>query len=575
MSPKRKLAVVGTAIAALLGTAGLNDTAFPCGGLFCRQVPIDQAGEQIIFRQDGDVVTAIILIQYVGDAEDFSWVVPVPGIPELSTGSDLVFGPLESATRPQFNLITTGDACPIEVDLDFALNNDSVGPTAGEADVADDGGVVILERLAVGPFDVEIVSSDDAEALVIWLDENGYDLTDRGGDLIAPYVAEGKNFVALKLRQDQGVGDIEPLIMKYQAPEPCIPIRLTAVAAQQDMGVIVWLLGESRAVPLNYLHVVPNYTRLNWYSGTGSAYASYQGLITAAMDEATVGMGNAGGQGFATDYAGRDIDVLSQLPTAEAFGDELARLAGVDDDAEFIRQLVGGFVFAQDKVLEVLRRELPLPEGDDEFVYQVPELLVDTFSAELLAAARSAIVVELNSAVIDPLNETRAVFAGDLYLTRFFTTLSPEEMTVDPTFSFNPDLPDQPLVREATMDVRCTTSGTRWSLTLGPGTDRDGELVIEGKGRPPGFFGAPPTIDQGAFSRSETMTTSGAPTLVTQKTFAVADVISTEPDGTADATSGSTIGGILCGAGTGECGAGTAAILLWTMVGFHLIRRRR
>ena len=113
MSPKHKLAGVGTAIAALLGTAGLNDTAFPCGGLFCQQVPIDQAGEQIIFRQDGDVVTAIILIQYVGDAEDFSWVVPVPGIPELSTGSDLVFGPLESATRPQFNLITTGDACPI------------------------------------------------------------------------------------------------------------------------------------------------------------------------------------------------------------------------------------------------------------------------------------------------------------------------------------------------------------------------------------------------------------------------------------------------------------------------------
>ena len=59
------------------------DEARACGGFFCQAVPINQAAEQIIFRQNGDQVTAVVLIQYVGDAEDFSWVLPVPGVPSL------------------------------------------------------------------------------------------------------------------------------------------------------------------------------------------------------------------------------------------------------------------------------------------------------------------------------------------------------------------------------------------------------------------------------------------------------------------------------------------------------------
>ena len=52
-----------------------------------------------------------MLIQYVGEASDFSWVVPVPGVPELSTGSDVLFQSLEQATRPQFNLEIDGESC--------------------------------------------------------------------------------------------------------------------------------------------------------------------------------------------------------------------------------------------------------------------------------------------------------------------------------------------------------------------------------------------------------------------------------------------------------------------------------
>jgi len=542
-------------VVAAFGLLGITVTTrvLACGGFFCQAIPINQAGEQIIFRQDGNIVTAVVLILYQGEAADFSWVVPVPGIPELSTGSDLVFSPLELATRPRFNLEVKGEPCA-NPDPFGGLGGPLLG--VGSADSVDDG-VQVLERLVVGPFDVEIVTSEDADALALWLDENNYDLTDRGRDLIAPYVDEGMNFVALRLRQDQGVGDLQPLIMRYESDKPMIPIRLTAVAALPDMGVIVWLLGESRAVPLNYLHVTPNYTRLNWYFGTFAAFASYQGLITAAMDE-------AGGQGFATDYAGRDLDVLSQLPTVESLGNELVRLTAIVDDAAFVAGLAGGFIFPRDQVLEILRRNLPLPAGDGEFVYQIPELLVETFTAEELAAARSAIVVELNDTVIDPLAETLAVFDGDPYMTRLFTTLSPEEMTLDPIFSFNPDLDDQGLDRNATLETRCTGFTTRWTLTLGEGTGRDGEVVIDGFGSPPIF--TPPIIDQESVWRTEWVTASGPADVVTQKQFPLAQIIGDDagPSGVD-----------LCGTSIAQCGAGILGVLMFTMLGLRSMRQRR
>ncbi|MCH8052808.1 MAG: DUF2330 domain-containing protein [Planctomycetes bacterium] len=545
------VAVVLAALASVLvRLPNMVDEARACGGFFCQAVPINQAAEQIIFRQNGDQVTAVVLIQYVGDAEDFSWVVPVPGVPELSTGSDVLFQSLEPATRPQFNLKIEGAACS-SFDLFQGLGFlGGLGQPDSE-DAAD--GVTVVSESVVGPFDVQVVSSEDPAAMAQWLEDNDYDLSDRGQELIEPYVEEGMNFVALKLRQDQGVGDIRPLIMKYQSDKPMIPIRLTAVAAEDDMGVLVWLLGEARAVPLNYLHVTVNYTLVNWYFGTTTAYASYQNLITTAMNE-------AGGQGFATDFAGRLPDLLDQLPSDEAYSTELERLQAIATNPSFYDELAFGFVFPSDQILEMLRRELPLPEGASEFTYQSGALLAEVFSDAELAAARADIETMIQSDIIEPLAETLTVFAGDPYMTRFFTTLSADEMTLDPVFSFNPDLDDQALERNATLKIECSAlAGTSWSLTLGEGTDRDGEVVLKGEGLPPTETFTAPVLDQLSVSKTEWLSERGTAELVLQNEFAVDNVI-----GDADG---------LCGAGAGSCGAMSLGMMLAGIVGLRTIRR--
>jgi len=53
-------------------------------------------------------------------------------------------------------------------------------------------------------------------------------------------------------------------------------------------------------------------------------------------------------------------------------------------------------------------------------------------------------------------------------------------MTLDPSFEFNPNMETQSREREATLIENCVNDETQWSLTLGKGTGRDGETVING-----------------------------------------------------------------------------------------------
>ncbi len=551
--------VIATGAAAIAAVGVFANLAWACGGFFCQLVPIDQAGEQIIFRQDGDQVTAVILIQYAGEAEEFSWVVPVPGIPDLSVGSDLVFSPLEQATRPQFTLLVDGEPCS---EPTFFLGGFGSAPVSDDFSTgAEDSGVEVLQTLSVGPFDTQVISSDDPRALVTWLEENAYDLSDRGEELITPYVEEGMNFVALKLRQDQGVGDIQPLIMRYTSARPMIPIRLTAVAAEPDMGVIVWMLGDAPAAPVNYLSVEPNLTRLDWFSGTFNAYASYQDLVTEAMNE-------AGGRGFATDFASVTPDLSGQLPDASVLQSEIDGLRG-SDDATFYANLFFNFTLPQNKVLEILRRQLPLGDGVDESNYAESAVLGAILGADVVTAAREAILAELEATVIEPLEETLEALAGKAFMTRLYTTLSPEEMTLDPVFTFNPDVPEQSLEREATLDLSCVGDETRWTLTLGAGTGRDGEVVIRGIGESP-LFTSPPVIDQFAVATSAMADDQGAPQIVTANTFSEAVVRTTSSGGTDTITN--PFEAILTFCGNGILGAMVLSFAALTL--FAVARRR-
>ncbi|HEX3594658.1 MAG TPA: DUF2330 domain-containing protein, partial [Polyangiaceae bacterium] len=234
------LAAAGAALA--IGTAAPRADA--CGGFFCSASPVDQTAEHILFTvNDDQTVTAYVQIQYAGDRDAFAWVVPAPGLPKLTTDfPDQAFRALSLATDPQYRSNSCGGP--------------RGAPTLGvsaNAGASKDESVTVLATQAVGPYETTTVQATDSSALVEWLQAHDYRITNKMIPLLEPYVEGGMNFVALRLQADKAVSDIQPLGMTYDGDKPSIPLRLTAIAAQPEMGIVSFILSDRRWAPENYI----------------------------------------------------------------------------------------------------------------------------------------------------------------------------------------------------------------------------------------------------------------------------------------------------------------------------------
>ena len=329
-----------------------------CGGFFCTTVPMNQVAENILFIQGDGTVTTHVQIQYSGTAADFAWILPLPAVPELAVSHNQIFTWLQAATQPDFRLNTEGleDNCYLPYEfLDLIYGTCSVCADVGTSGPPD---IQLVAQEQVGPYDTVVVSSDDAQAIVDWLVDNGYQLGELGVELLTPYVEEGFYFLALKLSPDRDVGDLQPIAVTYAADTPGIPIRLTAVATEPDLGIFAYILGEHRAVPTNYRHVQINEALIDWFYSD----SNYQRVVTQAANE-------AGGQAFVTDYAGSS-QIAHNFFRWEF---DLALLRQQDHPADFLNEALWQGFSPDAQMQTLVRRHIPIPPAvlEEEVLLEV------------------------------------------------------------------------------------------------------------------------------------------------------------------------------------------------------------
>lgn len=276
--------LLATAVA-IVGLASAQPV-LACGGFFCIDTPVDQNAERIIFTQNRDgTVSAYVQIEYTGAAPDFSWILPLPDAidaedVEVPEDAMAAFRELEVATDPVF----------IPPDLPECANV----PLPAMAPAPAQAGVEVFASGEVGPYGFDVVGSEDPDALVSWLRDNNYRVTEAMEPLIDLYVEEQFVFLAMKLRPDQGTQDVEPVKVTYPSSKPMIPLRLTAVAANPDMAVMVWIYADMQAVPVNYGKIDIANDELVFFGRGGSN--NYRQLMAQKAD-------GQGGQAFITEYA--------------------------------------------------------------------------------------------------------------------------------------------------------------------------------------------------------------------------------------------------------------------------------
>lgn len=508
-----------------------------CGGFFCNAqtpVPIVQAGERILFAAHDGLVTMHIEITYQGDPTSFGWILPMPEAPMDTMGvplpldkvvevsSQLLFPSLQAATDPQF--VFTRDphdttSCPF-TGTDVTSVQDT-GTSFQDANTPDPTPpVVVLQSAAIGPYDAELIEASRSDALYAWLGEHGYIQDPKAQPILDHYVSKRFKFLGIKLRSGRDTRDLRPLAITLSEGAPCVPLVLTQIAATPAMPILVWVLGPGRAVPKNFIHAVVDPRAISLPSG-----ADYQQKVSEAIDAAS-------GRAFVTELAGPAANFAYVVPPVPRPGwseartllDVVQALGNDLDVSTLLRERVPmpaglrGYPFGNCMQCpscswaetECERQGLPNAEHlttEAEFYGFISYWAQLDAETELdLGVDVPALVAAAEREIVSPRRKLATLFTDAWTLTRFFTLLSPDEMTRDPIFAFNADLPGVSNVHRATWDLLdCDSGATR--VRYAEGFDR----VTTCSGCARGFASVSGAADAPALFYPEILDEEGAP----------------------------------------------------------------
>ena len=525
---KRSSLVLALGVVSLAGAVAMTpQTAEACGGTFCdggpQPMPVDQSGENILFVQDGDYIEAHIQIQYEGEAERFGWVIPLQSVPEFSVGSEPLFQALLAGTVPTYSVTVQRDDCNVDQGNGFPPSSDGeAGGTAAGGDGGDEGGdpggpQVVLQE-TVGAYEITVLEGGSAAEVVQWLDDNGYQQDPESEPILQAYLDEGHLFGAVKLTGGADVGEIHPIVLRFQNNEPCIPLRLTRIAAVEDMDVRSFFLGQARTVPQNYRHVLVNPVKIDWT--TGNLAANYKEVITQAVDAPM-----ASGRAFVTEYAG-DSGVVPQgsvySPSWNSGVFETIEPIGVIDELTSQNLYFCDFDFGNGcspthpLVQPILDEFLPVPDGlQPEAFYECLSCYEEQIDLTAWDGARFAEALE--DRVIAPGLRAVQLLDANPYLTRMYTTISPGEMTEDPMFHENRELDEVTNQQTGVQRILCNGD----SVYILP----DGREVYLPQGEPWPDFDNEPAWSMPSDEEVQEVMSAGAPVVLANNTEAIDDAL--------------------------------------------------
>ncbi|MEM7040940.1 MAG: DUF2330 domain-containing protein, partial [Bacteroidota bacterium] len=211
-----------------------------------------------VFYKDG-VESFVIRPGYRGKVEEFGMLIPFPTPPALRKVSDNIFPHIAAAVDPPEVVVWAG------------ATNAFFGGARGRvrrnlsvtASMVKKDKVVVVNREAVGMYDVAVLEAGSAAALKKWMDENGFKFPDGMEAVCEQYVDDKWCFVAVKTKVSEKAavdpqpgqrqvnpglskgasfdGHVQAMGFRFKTDELVVPMRLSAFNGG-DLRNIVYLL---------------------------------------------------------------------------------------------------------------------------------------------------------------------------------------------------------------------------------------------------------------------------------------------------------------------------------------------
>jgi hypothetical protein len=243
---------------------------------------------RMIFSVSPTQTTLYDQIRYSGSPSDFAWVLPIHGTVGLGVSSDLLFSVLDQQT--QTTILAPPYPCP---SCNCGPTNASVGFASGGGAGNSNAGapapaVTVTAQEVVGPYatvQLHPNNPSDTGAVTSWLDANGYAIPAAVSPIIAAYVQEGFDFLAIKLVPGQNVQAMRPISVTSTGAALSLPLRMVAAGTGSTVGITLWVVASGRYEPQNFPFFTVDSSTLVWdWSASSSNYVSLRTAKEQALN---------------------------------------------------------------------------------------------------------------------------------------------------------------------------------------------------------------------------------------------------------------------------------------------------
>jgi hypothetical protein len=251
-----------TVLAAMV-TIGISATAQAFCGFYVAKADTSlfNRASQVVLVRDGERTVITMANDFDGHVQDFAVVVPVPTFIErgqINVGDKAVIDHLDAYTSPRLVEYFDADPCMARRRLEMSQDRAALrSPKAAAQSAARSQGVTIEASYTVGEYDILILSAEESDGLIEWLNDNGYRIPRGAGKVVGSYLKQNMRFFVAKVnveaQRKSGYTYLRPLQVAYESNKFMLPIRLGTLNAKQEQDLYVYALTRSgRVETTNY-----------------------------------------------------------------------------------------------------------------------------------------------------------------------------------------------------------------------------------------------------------------------------------------------------------------------------------
>jgi hypothetical protein len=292
-----KRSVVVLTLLSTLATVVYSEDAAACGA--CAPTVVDNpslvSGHRMVVSISAERTILWDAIEYTGNPAGFAWILPVGPGAFIELSNDSFFEALDAvtATRVLSPRVLCQEDANQETEGNGGCNgNSQPPPSAGSTgggtplEQGDPGDVQVLHEGALGPYETATIASDDPQALHAWLTTNGYAIPASADPIIAAYVEQKMQFIALRFKTDpnaMGIRTMTPVRVVMPGAAPTLPLRMVAIGTGARVSINLYIIAEGRYRAKGFPEAAVDPAKVEWdFVTLGSNYGDLRDQALAS-----------------------------------------------------------------------------------------------------------------------------------------------------------------------------------------------------------------------------------------------------------------------------------------------------